>query len=122
MVTRVRVLVGSDADPVRLAGKVPIAKSDCSYYCPDAVTAERCIQALRESDERLRARPEEQMLWDWECTYFEAELGNPDGGGTVILGVAWVRPGVLRRPARRVVRRHAHPYLPDAGHPAGQHH
>ncbi len=89
MVTRVRVLVGSDADPARLAGKVPIAKSDCSYYCPDAVTAERCIEALRESDERLRARPEEQMLWDWESTYWEAEPGNPNGGGTVILGVAW---------------------------------
>lgn len=29
------------------------------------------------------------MLWDWECTYFEAEPGNPHGGGTVILGVAW---------------------------------
>ncbi|MGH3832775.1 MAG: hypothetical protein ACRDRS_20440 [Pseudonocardiaceae bacterium] len=70
MVTRVRVLTGSDADPVRLAGKVPIAKSDCTYYCPDAATAQRCIAALRTSDERLRSRPEEQMLWDWECTYF----------------------------------------------------
>ncbi|MEO7195009.1 MAG: hypothetical protein ABIZ05_09320 [Pseudonocardiaceae bacterium] len=89
MVTRVRVLTGSDADPVRLAGKVPIAKSDCTYYCPDAATAERCIAALRKSDERLRTRPEEQMLWDWECTYFEAEPGNPHGGGTVVLGVAW---------------------------------
>ncbi|MGH3899495.1 MAG: hypothetical protein ACRDTA_14890, partial [Pseudonocardiaceae bacterium] len=89
IVTRVRVLTGSDADPVRLAGKVPIAKSDCTYYCPDAATAQRCIAALRESDERLRSRPEEQMLWDWECTYFEAEPGNPNGGGTVILGVAW---------------------------------
>jgi hypothetical protein len=89
LVTRVRVLVGADADPVRLAGKVLVAKSDCSYYCPDAATAERCIQALRESDERLRSRPEEQMLWDWECTYWEADPDNPNGGGTVILGVAW---------------------------------
>lgn len=88
-VTRIRVLTGADADPVRLAGKVPIAKSDCSYYCPNAEVAERCVQALRASDERLRSRPEEQMLWDWECTWFEPEPGNPAGGGTVILGVAW---------------------------------
>lgn len=29
------------------------------------------------------------MLWDWEDTWFEAEPGNPAGGGTVILGVDW---------------------------------
>ncbi|MGI5201355.1 hypothetical protein ACQEU6_07150 [Spirillospora sp. CA-108201] len=32
------------------------------------------------------------MLWDWECTWFEPEPGNPAGGGTVILGVAWFDP------------------------------
>ncbi|MFD7578941.1 hypothetical protein [Kitasatospora sp. NPDC059817] len=89
LVTRVRVLTGEDADAARRADKTPIAKSDCTYYCPDAATAERCIQSLRESDERLRNRPEELMLWDWQCTYFEAEPGNPNGGGTVLLGVAW---------------------------------
>ncbi|MEU0051393.1 hypothetical protein [Streptomyces sp. NPDC006309] len=52
-------------------------------------TARRCIQALKESDERLRLRPEELMLWDWQVTYFEAEKGNENGGGTVLLGVAW---------------------------------
>lgn len=41
MVTRFRVLTGSDADPVRLAGKVPIAKSDCTYYCPDLLPRRR---------------------------------------------------------------------------------
>jgi hypothetical protein len=29
------------------------------------------------------------MLWDWKCTYFEPEQGNPNGGGAVLLGVAW---------------------------------
>ena len=88
-VTRVRVLTGEDDDVARRNGKTPIARSECTYYCPDAATAERCIQSLRDSDERLRSRPEEQMLWDWQSTYWEAEIGNENGGGTVLLGVAW---------------------------------
>ena len=103
-VTRVRVLAGEDTDAGRSADKTPIGKSDCTYHCPDAATAERCIEALRESDERLRSRPEELMLWDWQATYWEAEPGNPDDGGTVLLR-RLVRTGVLRRPARRLVRR-----------------
>ncbi|WP_156674733.1 hypothetical protein [Nocardia terpenica] len=88
-VTRVRVLTGEDADAGRRGGKRPIALSQCSYYCPDEATAVRCIEALRDSDERLRARPEELMLWDWQSTYWESEHGNQNGGGTVLLGVAW---------------------------------
>ncbi|MEU8581083.1 hypothetical protein [Streptomyces abikoensis] len=88
-ITRVRVLTGDDADPARKGSKTVIAFSDCRYYCPDAATVERCVDHLRASDERLRSRPEEQMLWDWQCTYFEADTGNANGGGTVILGVSW---------------------------------
>ncbi|MEV0976550.1 hypothetical protein [Streptomyces sp. NPDC049915] len=88
-VTRVRVLTGEDVDAERRGDKAPIARSECTYYCPDEATAKRVISALEESDKRLRERPEELMLWDWQCTYFEAEQGNPNGGGTVILGVAW---------------------------------
>ncbi|WP_435108047.1 hypothetical protein [Nocardiopsis synnemataformans] len=88
-VTRVRVLVGEDGDADRRGDKAPIAFSDCRYYCPDQATARRVIEALRESDERLRSRPEELMLWDWQNTYWEAEADNPSGGGTVLLGVAW---------------------------------
>ena len=73
----------------RRGTKTVVARSDCRYYCPDAATVTRCIEALRESDERLRSRPEELMLWDWQTTYFEPEPGNPAGGGTVLLGVAW---------------------------------
>jgi hypothetical protein len=29
------------------------------------------------------------MLWDWECTFFEADTASETGGGTVLLGVAW---------------------------------
>ncbi|MFI2076494.1 MULTISPECIES: hypothetical protein [Streptomyces] len=88
-ITRVRVLTGDDADPARRGSKTVIAFSDCRYYCPDAATVERCVEHLRASDERLRSRPEEQMLWDWQCTYFEADTDNTNGGGTVILGVSW---------------------------------
>ncbi|MFC9915363.1 hypothetical protein [Streptomyces sp. NPDC127197] len=87
--TRVRVLNGEDTDASRRGDKKPIARSECMYYCPDEATVRRCIDALEESDRRLRERPEELMLWDWQATYFEAEQGNPNGGGTVILGVAW---------------------------------
>lgn len=88
-VTRIRVLSGEDTDAARRGDKAPIIRSECSYYCPDAATALRCITALKESDERLRQRPEELMLWDWQATSFEPEQDNPAGGGTVLLGVAW---------------------------------
>ena len=88
-VTRVRVLVGEDEDITRRGDKKIVAWSDCRYYSPDASTVRRCIAALRESDERLRARPEELMLWDWQCTFFQADPANLAGGGIVLLGVAW---------------------------------
>ncbi|MFF3097618.1 hypothetical protein [Streptomyces cyaneofuscatus] len=87
-VTRVRVLNGEDTDATRRGDKKAVARSECTY-CPDETTARRCIDALEESDRRLRERPEELMLWDWQATYFEAEQDNPLGGGSVILGVAW---------------------------------
>lgn len=88
-VTRIRVLTGEDDDETRRAAKTPIARSDCRYYCPDAATVTRCIQALHDSDERLRSRPEDLMLWDWQSTFFEPDPGSSAGGGTVLLGVAW---------------------------------
>jgi hypothetical protein len=53
-VTRIRVLSGEDTDADRRGDKKPIAGSQCSYYCPDEQIAVGCIEALRESDERLR--------------------------------------------------------------------
>jgi hypothetical protein len=88
-VTRIRVLVGDDDDPALRNGKTLVAQSQCSYYCPDRDTVDRCIEALRESDEKLRRKPEELMLWNWMSTWFEADANNPNGGGTVMLGVAW---------------------------------
>lgn len=89
LLTRVQVLTGEDKDTARRGTKSIIARSDCSYYCPDEATVQRCIESLRASDERLRHRQEELMLWDWMTTWFEPEPDNPNGGGTVLLGVAW---------------------------------
>ncbi|MEV7562771.1 hypothetical protein [Streptomyces sp. NPDC089795] len=86
---RVRVLNGEDTDAARRSDKKPVVRSECTYYCPDEATARPCIEALEESDRRLRERPDELMLWDWQATYFEAEQDNVNGGGTVLLGVAW---------------------------------
>lgn len=88
-VPRVRVLICENAGATRHGGEKPIARSECRYYCPDAATVERCVEAIRESGERLRAGPEAMMLWDSECTYFEADPGNEHGGGSILLGVAW---------------------------------
>jgi hypothetical protein len=86
---RFMVLVGEDADAGRRGDKQAIAMSDCRFHCPDGATANKVIEALRDSDEKLRSRPEELMLWDWRSTWFEARLNDPNGAGTVILGVAW---------------------------------
>jgi hypothetical protein len=88
-VTRVRVLIGEDEDAERRGDKQLAAWSHCTYYCRDAKTVEACVEAIRDSDERLRSRPEEMMLWDWQSTYFQADPDSEEGGGTIILGVAW---------------------------------
>ncbi|MEU6582799.1 hypothetical protein [Nocardia sp. NPDC046763] len=87
--TMVRVLVGEGPGTPRRGSKVLFAKSECSYYCRTAELAARVIDALRESDERLRSRPQELMLWDWQHTWFKPELGSETGAGHVVLGVAW---------------------------------
>jgi hypothetical protein len=121
-VTRVRVLTGEDADAARRADRTPIGKSDCTYYCPDAATAERCIEALRESDERLRSRPEELMLLGLAVHLRGARAGQPERRRHRSARGRLVRPGVLCRPSRRLVRRDAPADLPAAGHPARGHH
>lgn len=90
-VTRHRLLLGESDDPARRGDKTVIAFSACTYYCPDWATLARCAEAIEESDRRLRARPDELMLWDWDTTWMQ--LDNPanptEGGGTILLGVAW---------------------------------
>jgi hypothetical protein len=58
--------------------------------CPNRAVLDAVIDALVAFDERLRSRPQEQMLWDWDNTWLElTDEADSDAGGTIILGVAW---------------------------------
>jgi len=89
VLTLTRVLVGEDHDPERRGSKQLIAKSECRFVCHDKQTLDRCVEQIKISDEHLRNRPEEMMLWNWQSTYVEVSGDEPNGGGTVVLGVAW---------------------------------
>jgi hypothetical protein len=86
-VTRVRVLLGDNDSPELRKGRKAIAFSECTYQCPDTDITARCIEALRESDARLRVRHDSMMLWSWNSTWMEPH--PEDGTSTIILGVAW---------------------------------
>jgi hypothetical protein len=88
VITRLRVLVGEDGDPSRRGARRVVAKSECSFVCTDFGSLSRCVEQLRLSDEHLRNRPEEMMLWEWQNTYVD-DINEQTGGGTVVLGVAW---------------------------------
>ncbi|MVU77155.1 hypothetical protein GPX89_07820 [Nocardia sp. ET3-3] len=90
--TMVRVLEGEGPGTPRRGNKSLFAKSECTYYCRTAKIAAAVIDALRDSDERLRSRPEELMLWDWQHTWFRPERGSETGAGWVVLGVVWYDP------------------------------
>ncbi|GGN99817.1 hypothetical protein GCM10010112_93950 [Actinoplanes lobatus] len=89
--TRTQVLTGESSDPARRGDKKVVAFSDCRYRCADFATLVRCVDAIKDSDDKLRARPDDLMLWDWDDTH--VQFDNPDdprsGGGIVFLGVAW---------------------------------
>ncbi|MFE3059967.1 hypothetical protein [Nocardia sp. NPDC059239] len=88
----IRVLEGEGPGTPRRGNKTLFAKSECSYYCRTADIAAAVIEALRESDERLRSRPQELMLWDWQHTWFKPERDSETGAGWAVLGVAWYDP------------------------------
>ncbi|WP_329147212.1 hypothetical protein OIU91_16685 [Streptomyces sp. NBC_01456] len=88
-VVRYRVMTGEDTDPARRGAKQLVAQSTCSMHCPDQSVFERTIEALRQSDEQLRARPENEKFYDWQSVYFDPEIGAENGAGTLVFGVAW---------------------------------
>lgn len=88
-VIRIRVVAGEGGDAERRVDRTLVARSECTYRCPTAEVAAACIEALRESGERLRQRPEELSLWSWASTYFKPETGGSARRGDLILGVAW---------------------------------
>lgn len=58
-----------------------IARTYCEVVFDNEDDLQKCVAALRESDERLKQRPDEWLLWDWQATYRE--------GMKIILGVNW---------------------------------
>jgi hypothetical protein len=88
-VIRTVVLTGEDLDPDRRGTKKIVARSECRFRCDDDETLNRCIEQLRASDEHLRSRPAEMMLWDWQHTTMEKSAFGDQPGGVIVLGVAW---------------------------------
>jgi len=95
---RHRILIGESEDPTRRGSKDVIAFTDARYHCGSWAQLTALALAIQDSDERLRLRPEDLMLWDWDSTYME--LDDPqhptEGGGTILLGVAWYSIGFFR--------------------------
>jgi hypothetical protein len=81
-----RVLVGEDDDPARRGSKRLVARSECRFDCQDDASLDRCIEALRRSDENLRRRPRQPIMYDWQSMFVRP---YPDGGGLLTFGVAW---------------------------------
>jgi hypothetical protein len=82
-VTRELVLLG-DETPGRRRDRNVIAKSECEITLPTNDAMQRCIAALKASDEKLANQPASR--YDWTMTWAEHA---PDGGGKVVFGVHW---------------------------------
>ncbi|WP_155253307.1 hypothetical protein [Bradyrhizobium japonicum] len=76
---RVQILEGSE-DPSAPPRK-PYARSEVQITFNNERDLRQCVRLLRWSDERLRARPDQRILWDWQMTWRE--------GMTIYFGVNW---------------------------------
>ncbi|MFJ5734725.1 hypothetical protein [Streptomyces microflavus] len=86
---RYRVMTGEDDDPARRGSKKVVGRSEVSLYCKDAATIEKTVEALRLSDAELVKRPEAEKKYDWQCVFVQPQVGNADGAGHILFGVAW---------------------------------
>jgi hypothetical protein len=98
---RVQILIGTE-NPNRL-GQIPYAHTRVSITFTDEQPLRECVRMLRWSDERLRALPEQLILWSWDRTFRE--------GMTISFGVNWYdRPFFERRRDAFLEPRHAEYY------------
>jgi hypothetical protein len=81
------LLPGEDMDPARRGGKTVLVQSSAHFVCDTEQVWRDTIKAIRASDEHLRNRPDEQMLWDWKKT--DGGAPTATAPGWVELGVAW---------------------------------
>lgn len=75
---RVLILAGTEFPGPQ---RKPYARTDVTIKFPDEHNLRECVRLLRWSDERLRARLDQLMLWEWEDTYRQDM--------TIHFGVRW---------------------------------
>lgn len=76
---RVQILEGSES-PDR-AHSTPYARTSVKITFSNERDLRQCVRLLRWSDDRLRARVEQMILWDWSVSFRE--------GMTIYFGVNW---------------------------------
>jgi hypothetical protein len=84
---RVMLLAGTES-PQR-HGHRPYAQTRVEIDFTDESNLRECVRQLRWSDERLRARPEQLLLWSWNLTFRD--------GMTISFGVNWYDKAFFER-------------------------
>src|ERR1700685_940951 len=74
---RVMILAGTEGGH----GRKPYAITKIEINFDNERDLRNCVRMLRWSDERLRARPDQMILWDWNKSFRE--------GMNIYFGVAW---------------------------------
>jgi hypothetical protein len=76
---RTQILIGTE-NPARL-GEIPEAHTRVRIAFDSEDALRECVRLLRVSDERLRAQPEQLVMWSWDRSFRE--------GMTISFGVNW---------------------------------
>ena len=76
-----RILVLEGEEYGRRGNSIPIAITKCEITFNDEDNLQRCIQAMRESDEKLKQISPNYRYYDWQSLFRQ--------GMTLIFGVAW---------------------------------
>ena len=84
---RVMILSGTES-PENKARK-PYALTKVTISFDNENDLRNCVRMLRWSDDRLRARPDQLILWNWESSFRE--------GMTIYFGVAWYNEAFFER-------------------------
>lgn len=94
---RVMILRGTEGPA---AGRKPYAQTKARITFSNERDLRQCVRLLRWSDERLRLRPEQLVLWEWSSSFRE--------GMTISFGVNWydkeffeTRKDVFKNPEHR---------------------
>jgi hypothetical protein len=76
---RVMILAGTEADANRHRKPYAVTKVEISFK--DEASLRTCVRLLRWSDDRLRARPDQLLRWEWDNS-FRHDM-------TIYFGVNW---------------------------------